>query len=136
MNESMIFWTFIWTCVGAIAAIASVLLALVPSAVREAFWYRCYEYLRQHFILQKLTASIWIRPRRKPIAFGFMLLGIPIGSIGVLLSAVVIVGVIYGIIFGMIPVLSGTLLALYFGAFGIYSYTFARDTTMDYLRLR
>jgi hypothetical protein len=116
--------------------IVQIVASIVPQQVRDDFWYASRERLRQYFAFRKFVTGSWIRPRRKPIAFGFMVLGVPLGSIGVLLSATVIIGSIYGIIYGIIPVLPGILLALYFGAFGIYSYTFARDTTTDYLRLR
>ncbi len=116
--------------------IVQIVASIVPQQVRDDFWYKNRERLRQYFAFRKFVTGSWIRPRRKPIAFDFMLLGVPLGSVGVLLSATVIIGMTYGIIYGVIPALPGLLLNVYFGVFGIYSYIFARDTTADYLRLR
>jgi hypothetical protein len=116
--------------------ILQIISAVVPEKIREVWWDTNREIFRQYFAFGKIRAGTWVRLRRKPITFGIMLLGVPIGSLGVLLSAIVIFGVTYGVIYAVIPMLSGVLLASYFVAFGVYSYSFARDTTVDYLRLR
>jgi hypothetical protein len=136
MNESLIYWTFFWTCVGAIAAITAVVLTLVPNSVREALWYKGYSYLRQYFAVRKFFAAGWIRPRRKPIAFGFMLLGVPVGLIGVLCSVTIIAFLTIGLVYNIIPIGSYALLLGYNLFFGMYCYSVARDTTVEYLQLR